>query len=49
MSKDKMSEKASDSKEEIPEVFSENKAGYPQWVFELRRTLYCKAKQEPTY
>jgi RNA-directed DNA polymerase len=35
--------------EEIPAAFANNVAGYPTWVFELRRTLYCKAKQNPKY
>lgn len=49
MSKDKMPEKASDDMMEIPAAFAKNVAGYPAWVFELRRTLYCKAKQDPKY
>jgi len=49
MSKDKMPERASDAMMEIPEVFAKNTARYPTWVFELRRTLYCKAKQDPKY
>ena len=42
-----MSEKTSETKMEIPAAFMENDAGYPEWVFNLRRTLYCKAKQDP--
>jgi RNA-directed DNA polymerase len=49
MSEDKMSEKTSDAGNKIPKMFAENIHKYPQWVFELRRTLYCKAKQEPKY
>jgi RNA-directed DNA polymerase len=49
MSKDEMPERASDTVEEIPEAFARNNAGHPKWVFELRRTLYCKAKQNPKY
>lgn len=49
MSKDEMPAKASDTMEEIPEAFAKNQKGYPTWVFELRRTLYCKAKQDPKY
>lgn len=44
-----MSVKTSDTKMEIPEAFAKNTTKYPNWVFELRRTLYCKAKQEPKY
>lgn len=49
MNKDKMLEKASETKMDIPDVFAKNIANHPQWVFELRRTLYCKAKQDPKY
>lgn len=49
MNKDKMLERASDTKVDIPEVFAKNTAGYPQKVFELRQTLYCRAKQDPKY
>ena len=49
MNEDKMSEKTSDFNNEIPKVFAENSHRYPEWVFELRRKLYCKAKQEPKY
>gem|GEM_PF-5126139 len=45
MSKDTMLERASETTADIPEMFAKNIAGYPQWVFELRGTLYCKAKQ----
>lgn len=38
MNKDKMLERASDIKVDIPEVFAKNTAGYPQKVFELRQT-----------
>lgn len=44
-----MSEVTSEATVEIPEAFAENGAGNLPWVFELRRTLYCKAKQEPKY
>ncbi len=44
-----MLEKASETTVKIPATFAKNVAGYPQWVFELRRTLYCKAKQDPKY
>lgn len=49
MSKEQMPETASDTMRGIPAKFAKNKAKYPEWVFELRRTLYCKAKQEPNY
>ena len=49
MDKDKMLTTASDSTPEIPEAFSKNVKRLPEWVFNLRRTLYCKAKQEPKY
>jgi len=50
MSKEEMSARTSDTgKEEIPASFANNEAGHPTWVFELRRTLYCKAKQDPKY
>ena len=41
-----MLETASDAKEGVPTAFAENVGGIPEWVFNLRRTLYCKAKQE---
>lgn len=45
-----MSERTSNpGNEEIPAAFANNVAGYPNWVFELRRTLYCKAKQDRKY
>lgn len=44
-----MLETASDAKEGMPKAFAKNDRGLPEWVFNLRRTLYCKAKQEPTY
>ena len=47
--KGKMSEKTSNTKVVIPAEFMKNKARYPQWVFDLRCTLYCKAKQDPKY
>lgn len=49
MDKDKMLTTASDTKLEVPEAFSRNVKKLPEWVFNLRRTLYCKAKQEPKY
>lgn len=49
MSKDTMLGKASETTAKTPEAFEKNAVGYPQWVFELRRTLYCKAKQDPNY
>ena len=49
MDKGTMPEKASETELDIPESFAKNVKGYPEWVFELRRTLYCKAKQEPAY
>jgi RNA-directed DNA polymerase len=49
MDKDKMLTTASDTKPVIPEAFTKNVKGLPEWVFNLRRTLYCKAKLEPKY
>lgn len=50
MSKEEMSARTSETGEvEVPAAFANNTAGYPPWVFELRRTLYCKAKQNPKY
>jgi len=47
MGEDKMLEGASNTKEESPSPFDKNDKGHPPWVFELRRTLYCKAKRDP--
>jgi RNA-directed DNA polymerase len=44
-----MSEMTSETTVEIPKAFAENGARNLPWVFELRKTLYCKAKQEPKY
>lgn len=45
-----MSDKTSNTNEgTIPEAFSKNDKGLPEWVFKLRQTLYCKSKQEPKY
>lgn len=49
MSKEEMPAMASETATEIPEAFAKNLSGNHEWVFELRRTLYCKAKQEPKY
>lgn len=49
MSKETMSAMTSKMDVEVPEAFAKNGNGLPQRLFELRRTLYCKAKQEPKY
>jgi len=49
MSKETMSAMTSKIGVEIPEAFLKNDKGLPQRLFELRQTLYCKAKQEPKY
>jgi RNA-directed DNA polymerase len=49
MSKEKMSAMTSEPTQDIPKTFVENTKGYSEWLFALRRTLYCKAKQEPKY
>lgn len=49
MNKEEMPEVAIDTKEELPKWLTENVGKQPQWVFDLRRTLYCKAKQDPKY
>lgn len=34
---------------EVPQSYANNVRGYSEWLFTMRRKLYCKAKREPAF